>query len=271
MDTLTAAALLAIGGNASNFASGREMADSSGLTPKQNSSGGAERLLGVSKRVHLSEQFACAWSQRGHPNRTSDDRSIENMGNLHNPRYGALLHKSAGAPDCEPEVSSRHECPSKIEVSDDQLETLRLGTEGTWLLAHLARQGQVLKRKYQRQPGPPPEVRRGDIVPLDDQGLVRPGFAPGDGHNAKPAQACWPEVAGARIQYRQPASEASSGDDRRATVNNRITPPVRQYGDHDAGRRRERSKSMGQTTVASGATRSILALTRPCGKSRLWN
>lgn len=47
---LTATALLATVGDASQFASGREMAASFGLTPKQNSSGGKERLLGISKR-----------------------------------------------------------------------------------------------------------------------------------------------------------------------------------------------------------------------------
>jgi transposase len=47
---LTATALLATVGDASQFSSGREMAASFGLTPKQNSSGGKERLLGISKR-----------------------------------------------------------------------------------------------------------------------------------------------------------------------------------------------------------------------------
>ena len=47
---LTATALLATVGDASQFASGREMAASFGLTPKQNSSGGKQRLLGISKR-----------------------------------------------------------------------------------------------------------------------------------------------------------------------------------------------------------------------------
>jgi transposase len=47
---VTATALLAAVGDASQFASGRQMAASFGLTPKQNSSGGKERLLGISKR-----------------------------------------------------------------------------------------------------------------------------------------------------------------------------------------------------------------------------
>jgi len=47
---LTAMALLATVGDASQFASGREMAVLFGLKPKQNSSGGKERLLGISKR-----------------------------------------------------------------------------------------------------------------------------------------------------------------------------------------------------------------------------
>ena len=47
---LTATALLATAGDASQFACGREMAASFGLTSKQNSSGGKERLLGIGKR-----------------------------------------------------------------------------------------------------------------------------------------------------------------------------------------------------------------------------
>lgn len=47
---MIATALLATVGDASQFASGRQMAASLGLTPKQNSSGGKERLLGISKR-----------------------------------------------------------------------------------------------------------------------------------------------------------------------------------------------------------------------------
>jgi len=47
---LTATALLATVGDASQFSNGREMAILFGLTPKQNSSGGKERLLGISKR-----------------------------------------------------------------------------------------------------------------------------------------------------------------------------------------------------------------------------
>jgi len=47
---VTATALLATVGDASQFANGRQMAASFGLTPKQNSSGGKERLLGISKR-----------------------------------------------------------------------------------------------------------------------------------------------------------------------------------------------------------------------------
>jgi len=47
---LTATALLTTVGDASQFASGRGMAASFGLTPKQNSSRGKERLLGISQR-----------------------------------------------------------------------------------------------------------------------------------------------------------------------------------------------------------------------------
>ena len=49
-DPMIATALLATVGDASQFANGRQMAVSLGLTPKQNSSGGKEKLLGISKR-----------------------------------------------------------------------------------------------------------------------------------------------------------------------------------------------------------------------------
>ncbi len=45
-----ATALVATIGDASQFANGRQMAASLGLTPRQNSSGGKDRLLGISKR-----------------------------------------------------------------------------------------------------------------------------------------------------------------------------------------------------------------------------
>lgn len=45
-----ATAILASVGDASQFKNGRQMAASFGLTPKQNSSGGKDRLLGISKR-----------------------------------------------------------------------------------------------------------------------------------------------------------------------------------------------------------------------------
>jgi len=52
---LVATALLATVGNAEQFANGRQMAASLGLTPKQHSSGGKDRLLSITKRgdAHL--------------------------------------------------------------------------------------------------------------------------------------------------------------------------------------------------------------------------
>ena len=47
---MIATALVATVGNAEQFANGRQMAASLGLTPKQHSSGGKDRLLGISKR-----------------------------------------------------------------------------------------------------------------------------------------------------------------------------------------------------------------------------
>ena len=48
--SITATALVATVGDVKQFANGRQMAASLGLTPRQNSSGGKERLLGISKR-----------------------------------------------------------------------------------------------------------------------------------------------------------------------------------------------------------------------------
>jgi len=47
---LTATALVAAVGDARHFANGRQMSAALGLTPRQHSSGGRERLLGISKR-----------------------------------------------------------------------------------------------------------------------------------------------------------------------------------------------------------------------------
>jgi len=47
---MVATALLAAVGNGEQFSNGRQMAASLGLTPKQHSSGGKDRLLGISKR-----------------------------------------------------------------------------------------------------------------------------------------------------------------------------------------------------------------------------
>ena len=52
---MVATALVATVGNAEQFTNGRQMAASLGLTPRQHSSGGKDRLLGISKRgdAHL--------------------------------------------------------------------------------------------------------------------------------------------------------------------------------------------------------------------------
>ncbi len=56
---ITATALVAAVGTAEHFARGRQMAASLGLTPKQHSSGGKDRLLGITKRgdVYLRTLF----------------------------------------------------------------------------------------------------------------------------------------------------------------------------------------------------------------------
>jgi transposase len=47
---MIATALVAAVGDATQFTNGRQLAASLGLTPRQHSSGGKERLLGISKR-----------------------------------------------------------------------------------------------------------------------------------------------------------------------------------------------------------------------------
>ncbi|MDL2216289.1 transposase, partial [Desulfovibrio sp. OttesenSCG-928-M14] len=47
---MTATILLTIAGVASHFKNGREFAAFLGLVPRQNSTGGKSRLLGISKR-----------------------------------------------------------------------------------------------------------------------------------------------------------------------------------------------------------------------------
>ena len=61
---MVATALLATVGDASQFAKGRHMATSLGLTPRQNSSGGKERLIGISKRgdVYVRSLLAVSYT-----------------------------------------------------------------------------------------------------------------------------------------------------------------------------------------------------------------
>jgi transposase len=83
--------LLAVVGDARQFANGRQLSASLGLTPRQHSSGGKERLLGISKRgdaylrsllVHGARatlrtakgkedrlsRWICRLAERSHPN-----------------------------------------------------------------------------------------------------------------------------------------------------------------------------------------------------------
>ncbi|UTA53180.1 IS110 family transposase [Lysobacter soli] len=88
---MIATALVAAVGDARQFANGRQLSASLGLTPRQHSSGGKERLLGISKRgdaylrsllVHGARamlrtargkedrlsRWACRLAERSHPN-----------------------------------------------------------------------------------------------------------------------------------------------------------------------------------------------------------
>jgi transposase len=88
---IIATALVAAVGDARQFANGRQLSASLGLTPRQHSSGGKERLLGISKRgdaylrsllVHGARamlrtakgkddrlsRWVCRLAERAHPN-----------------------------------------------------------------------------------------------------------------------------------------------------------------------------------------------------------
>ena len=72
---ITASAIVATVGNATEFRNGRQLAAWLGLVPKQHSSGGKQNLLGISKRggfipTHLNDprceiSLAVCWSQSG--------------------------------------------------------------------------------------------------------------------------------------------------------------------------------------------------------------
>jgi transposase len=81
---LPATALLATVGDASQFASGREMAAWFGLKPKPSSSGGKERLLGISKRgdAYLRSLLVHG-AQAVIRTAQAKTESIEHMGNPH--------------------------------------------------------------------------------------------------------------------------------------------------------------------------------------------
>ncbi|EQD44915.1 transposase for insertion sequence element IS1111A, partial [mine drainage metagenome] len=73
---ITATALLAAIGDASQFANGRQLAASLGLTPRQHSSGGKDRLLGISKRGDAYVRSVLVHGARAmiRTARTKDDR-----------------------------------------------------------------------------------------------------------------------------------------------------------------------------------------------------
>lgn len=63
-------------GDANQFTNGRQMAASIGLTPRQNSSGGKDRLLGISKRgdVYLRSLLIHGARSMMFASRSKDDR-----------------------------------------------------------------------------------------------------------------------------------------------------------------------------------------------------
>ena len=88
---MVATALVATVGNAEQFAIGRQMAASLGLTPKQHSSGGKDRLLRISKRgdAHLRSILI-------HGARSFDDAvrgRICVSSRTSSPKYGVLANR----------------------------------------------------------------------------------------------------------------------------------------------------------------------------------
>src|SRR4029450_3997272 len=73
-----ATALVAAVGNAREFANGRHLAAWLGLVPRQCSSGGKERLLGISKRGRpLPPDLIDSWGTGDGPPRPAQDRCPE--------------------------------------------------------------------------------------------------------------------------------------------------------------------------------------------------
>ena len=77
---LTASALYALVGDARQYRNGREMAVSLGLTPRQHSSGGKERRLGISKRGDKYVRTLLIHGARSALDSARQDRSAQPMG-----------------------------------------------------------------------------------------------------------------------------------------------------------------------------------------------
>ena len=77
---MIATALVAAIGDASQFANGRQLAASLGLTSKQHSSGGKDRLLGISKRGDAYLRTLMPWCAVGTAHRQIHRRSTQPVG-----------------------------------------------------------------------------------------------------------------------------------------------------------------------------------------------
>jgi transposase len=99
---MVATALVATVGNAEQFANGRQMASSLGLTPRQHSSGGKDRILGISKRgdAHLRSILIHGARSVIRTAKTKDDRLSQWVTSLAERRHPnvaavALANKTA--------------------------------------------------------------------------------------------------------------------------------------------------------------------------------
>ena len=126
---LIATALVATVGDAKQFANGRQMAASIGLTPRQNSSGGKERLLGISKRgdTYLRTLLIHGARSALRTAKNKDDRlSRWVMPNCRDPspqRGGSCLGQQDGA-HCLGDDEERHGIPTEPEPSTTTTHSL---------------------------------------------------------------------------------------------------------------------------------------------------
>lgn len=115
---IIASALVAAVGDARHFANGRQMAASLGLTPAQHSSGGKERLLGISKRGDRYLPLgAHSRRQSRDPDRQEQGRSAqplgERLGEAPTPQCGGYGFGQQNRAHCLGDAAKRNPLPAR--------------------------------------------------------------------------------------------------------------------------------------------------------------